>query len=91
MTERKDKVRALVLALVAGALGALALLPLGQTGSCPSGGRCVIQTTNAFMVPVPSWLWVPASLACGLLTWTTSRRRSIHRARAARATVGADG
>lgn len=82
MTDRRSTLRAALLAVAVAAAVALVTLPLGQVGSCASAaGECVTQTTNAFLVPVLPWLWLPAAVASGVATWTISRHRSLRAAR----------
>lgn len=72
---------ATVAAVVVAALVAAATAPLGQCGSCPDAGDCVILTTNIVLIPVSTWLWIPASIVAGALTWWLVHRAHVHRAR----------
>lgn len=64
--------------VVSAVVTALIFAPLGEAGSCPSGGDCVIYATNLLGVPVLPLLWIPVSVGVGLATaalFLLTRRR----------------
>lgn len=70
--------RVLLWSVVAASITALIFAPLGEAGSCPSGGDCVIFATNLLGVPVLPLLWIPVSIGVGLATaalFLLARRR----------------
>ncbi len=58
--------RVFLWSVVTASVTAMIFAPLGEAGSCPSGGDCVIYATNLLGVPVLPLLWISVSVGVGL-------------------------